>query len=103
MEKRLIRICRKEEAVKTGPALVSVPDTQTQFLSPTRKAMKFRSSTMGTPSNSVPMRTVFCEELKHPTSDRLGREDPFVSRKGHKMDDITHVAPAATLWKLITV
>lgn len=69
---------------------------------PTRKAMKLSSSTTGTPSNSVPMRTVFCEELKHPTSDRLGREDPFVSRKGHKRDDITHVAPAATLWKLIT-
>lgn len=58
---------------------------------------------MGTPSNSVPRRTVFWEELKHPTCDRFGGEDPFVPRKGQKMDDIPHVAPAATLWKLITV
>lgn len=77
--------------------LVVFQRNKRSFLAPTRKAMKLSSSTIGTPSNSDPMRTVFCEELKHPTSERLGEEEPFAPRKGHQMDDITHVAPAATL------
>lgn len=63
--------------------------------------MKLSSSTIGTPSNSVPLRTVFWEELKQPTPDRFGGKEPFLSSKGHKGDDMARTAPAATLWKLI--